>query len=428
MSTSGANDISTFNDLLKTVYEPLIPDIVKTYSIVASMIPFSADKGNPGRGIEFPLLPTLDHSVHFNVDGSAFQLTDPGALPLPSVRATVQSAIMMGRMSISYALLKRANSEDTTFDRDLKDLLNLALKSLVRNVELNLINGQQGLGTSSSASFSGTEGSVVLTLATWASGIWVGMEGAYMDMWSSAAIGATKRNTNAAIIVTRVDQLTRTVYFSCNSSDASSLGSGGVLYRRGSRTSAAYLEPAGIDKIFSNTGILFGIDANQYQIWKGNTIDVGSQALTMGALQRGIVQATTIGGLESDCVVLLSPKTWATVLDDLSALRSFDSSYKSQEVSVGSSSIVFHSMNGKMEFVSHPYVKESVAYAFPKSVLRRCGTSEPIFWKGASGKGDYLKELPDNAGYEVRTFTDQGLYVTHPARCVIFTGIVNPDL
>jgi hypothetical protein len=179
---------------------------------------------------------------------------------------------------------------------------------------------------------------------------------------------------------------------------------------------------AGMHKILTNTGTLFNISAATYNLWKGNTATVSGQ-LTMGKLLSAISKAV-VRGLNEKVVVCVNPKTWANLASDLAALRRFDGSYDKKKGENGVESISYVGQNGEIEIISHSLVKAGQAFVFPPKRAKRIGAQE-ISFKTPGREDEIFLHLPSNAGFELRVYSDQALFIEAPARCVYIDGFTN---
>lgn len=417
-----AQGVGLFSEAYANGLIQLPPKTAKLYN----MIPFEAKERQPGSLYHQPVIVTRENGTIFNSDGSAFTLTDPGPQAAVYADAQIRGTEICHPSRISYGAISRAVGGVKQFVDSTKAFVVSNSHAMAFALELSLLYGQTSIGATSSVTASGTTGTLVFTAATWAPGIWVGSEGRYLDVYQLMS-SSTPTNSTAAVIVSSVTFSTRTVNFTCNSSDAAALDAltTAFVFRRGCKTGAtSYNEFAGLDAILTTTtGNLFNV-STAYSLWQATSYDCGSASLTMQKIQMGLTGAIN-RGLEDDVVFVCSPATWADVMSDLAALRMFDSSYASARVESGSENIKLHSQNGVIEFVSHILCKEGEAFAFPKSAAKRIGSTEPTYRTPGVSDQQLLLQLPQNAGWEFRSYTDQALFINMPATCVKFTGIVN---
>ncbi|HEY3484667.1 MAG TPA: hypothetical protein VGK49_04745, partial [Ilumatobacteraceae bacterium] len=186
---------------------------------------------------------------------------------------------------------------------------------------------------------------------------------------------------------------------------------------------------AGLDKILTHTsGTLFNISATTYKKWAGTTYDVGTAALTfMKVIKAAISPATQCPYMAEPLKVYCSPATWTDLNNNHAALRRYTESTKGG-VDLGTKKITYYSNAGSsIEIVSHPMVKQGEAFMGFVSQAVRGGITDPSFNLGKdTGQAErFLRELPDSAGFEIRIYWDQFLFLKKPKSWVKLTNIVN---
>jgi hypothetical protein len=199
----------------------------------------------------------------------------------------------------------------------------------------------------------------------------------------------------------------------------------GVINFYGARlTGNVYKEGAGLDRIITNTGVLFGIDAAVYDLWKGNVYNVAGN-LTQASLDLALAAAVD-KGLQEDVNVYVSPKTWTFLNKELAALRMFDSSYKSTEGENGYNRITYKSQAGTQTIIAHPFVKRSEAFVVPPSHAIRVGAKEAGFTNlDRSARTPVFTQKDQSYAYYTNVSSNQALLIDSPAKCVKLTGITN---
>ena len=181
---------------------------------------------------------------------------------------------------------------------------------------------------------------------------------------------------------------------------------------------------SGIDKIVTNTGSLFNIDASVYGLWRGNTYDAGAAPLTMTKLGNACVKALVKGG-RGKVTAYVSPWAWSDINNDTAGLRRFVDSTRS-EVELGTQRLKFYGPSGEITLTAHINVKAGEAFVLQTDRWERVGSSEPVFgYPDGSGDRKFLNMLPNNNGYEFRCLWDQAMLCRAPARQVKITNITN---
>lgn len=400
----------------------MIPDGVK----LLKLVPYVEAAKEIGNLYHQPV--QLSHE-----QGITYAAADSGAFSLENAVAAIfkdaqlAGAQMLIRSQMSYEAAARASNDKKAFVKATSLMVQNMVNSMAKRLEISMLYGRTNIGKLSATSGSGGSRTFTLSDASWASGIWAGAENMPLDCVSVAVPTSSgdKINTNAQLQVTSVDLVAKQVSVSGNSTDLtaidSAISTGAYFIPRGSLLNDVF----GLDRIVTNTGTLYNIDAATYALWKGNIYSAGSAALSFQKILNGVALAVE-RGLDQDVVCMISPKTWANISSDQAALRMYDDSYKSSKLENGASEYAFHGQNGKIDIVSSIYVKEGEAFVFPPKRLKRIGAMNISFkMPGRQQQEDFFLELNNSAGYELRAYTDQTLFSDSPARLVKITNIVN---
>lgn len=409
--------------LFKEVYGDEIINLIPESAKLVKMVKFvERDKENGGFYNQ-PVIVSNEQGVTYNI------LTTNGFTLKTAVAMTMQNAQVMGaemvlRSVMSYDAAARASSGGKkAFVKGTELLVENMLESISKRLEIAMIHGQVGLGKLSSASAAtATTTTVTITAATFAPGIWSGSENAELEIWNgNTQVGSGK------FTVTSVDLDARTLLLTSSSGDATALvalsGTAVDLFFEGAKVGSSFNEMAGLVKIITNTGTLFGVSAASYALWKGNSVAVTGQ-LTMAKLQSAISKAVA-RGLDEKVVVLVNPDTWANLASDLAALRKFDGSYSPKKGENGFESISFYGQNGEIEIISHNLCKAGEAVVVPPKRLKRIGSTDVTFKSPGMEGEDLFLQVPNTAAYELRCYTGQALFLETPARAVYISGITN---
>lgn len=420
---AAVNDLSQLNGLFKTVYADKILDLVPDFAILQKRVEFSPADKELGALYAQPVELTQEAGFTFLGESDALIDSDLNAAIAGQMKqAEVKGSQLLLRSQISYLALSRAASKgQRAFQRASAVKVEGMNNATRKRLEIAMLYGQSGLGTLSVDPGTGTTSyTLTFTDATWCPAIWVGSEGAAIDVFSSAL--TTRRNT-AACYVTAVDVDNKQITVSATSTQLDTADAGDVVYWRGAKhaTSATtFYEMAGLNKIITNTSSLFGIDASIYSLWKGTTVSsVGEPS--HAKIQAGVSKAVNKGLMEK-ALVLVSPRMWGVLNTDQSALRAFDSSYKASKSENGSEGLVFHSTNGQIEVVSHPFVKEGDAFIVPEDALKRIGSVDLSFGVGGMDE-EFFTLVPSRAAVEMQCMADQAIFLERPGHACKLTGI-----
>ncbi len=334
---------------------------------------------------------------------------------------------MLIRSQMSYEAAARASNDRKAFVKATSLMVQNMVNAMAKRLEISCLYGRTNIGQIASQTGAGAARVYTLSTASWASGIWAGAENMPLDVVSVAVPTSSgdKLNTTAQLVVTAVNLTARTVSVSGNAGDLTAIdaaiATGAYLIPLGSLLNDVF----GLDRIITNSGTLYNIDAAVYALWRGNQFDAQNAALSFQKILSAVALPVE-RGLDQDVVCMLSPKTWANISSDQAALRMYDDSYKSSKLENGASEYSFNGQNGKIDIVSSIYVKEGEAFIFPPKRLKRIGAMNISFkMPGRQQQEDFFLELTSSAGYELRAYTDQTLFSDSPARLCKVTNIVN---
>lgn len=406
---AGENTIASLNGLFKEVYADKLENLIPEGTKFMQRIPFSGRKKELGSLYHQPVVLGLEHGITYaGPNEDAFALDD--AINGVIRDASVQGSQMMLRSRLGIAAASRAaGGEPKAFENATKFLVRNMLRSMARRVEVGLFYGGVGIGEVSATPAADT---IEIKTSEWAPGIWAGAELMKVDIYSS---GGILRGTAQ---VESVDMDARTVKM--NASLPVGVVATDVLYFKGAKDK----EAAGIHKILTNNGSLFGIDASQYTLWKGNEIALPAPGpLSFASIQDGIARAVE-KGLDSNVLCFVNPRTWSDLLTEQTALRMYDSSYKVSVGEAGHQEIVFYGQNGKVEIVPSIFVKEGYSYILCLEEMLRIGSTDVTFKRPDQGD-TFFRELENAAGYELRAYSDQALLCYAPGKCTIISNIRN---
>lgn len=399
-----ANTTTTLDGNFKAVYGDSIVNLQPDNAILSKMIKFKESE-RIGKSYQVPVILSSEHGCTYLAAGDGVTtLNDSIAATLKN--ATVDGSQIILRGQIDYEAASKAAASKAAFKNGTELMVENLVESASRRLEAMFLYGGTNLGT-----VSGLASQVItVTTATFAAGLWAGMEGAVIDVYQA---GGTVRQ--AGLVISSMDLDARTITVT---GTTTGIVSTDVIFYKGAKGK----ECLGLDAIVTNTGTQFGIDAAAFSLWKASTFAAGSAALTQAKVNSAVQKAVAKGGLNEDVVVLVNPLTWGNLNTDQSALRQYTSADSTAKN--GFEAIEYRGMNGKMSVVAHPMVKEGEAFVFPPKRLKRVGSQELSF-QTPGRAGEIFLHIPDKNAYEMRIYGNQALFCESPAKCVKITGIVN---
>lgn len=410
-----ANTKSSLESAFAYVQEKNLLDLKPNSSIIYDMAPFK-ESGKIGRKYLAPVCLSYELGFTFG-DGSAFAYNADVAAVYGEIEVDPNPVVLKSRLSIEAADRmandKSVVSHVTLRTRQMK-------LSLLKMAELEMLHGRVGLGViSGDPSVNATpepdQATIIFTAASWGPGIFAGLEGAILEVRAS---NGTKRNANGDITLVSVDFDNKTIVVSGDNTDLTALADGDSVYMKGAYSLGQY----GIKYQLDTSGTVFGIDNTVYALWKA-TEETVTGALTMAKILKGIAKARTRGGLDEECVLLVSDVTYENLNANEAALRMLDSSYKSAMAENGVKGIKYHTQSVSVEIIAHPMMKEGEAFLLPKSGLKKIGSTD-ITFKSVSGEGNW-EMLENYHAYQLTGRYSFQVLISEPAKCVLFKGIVN---
>ena len=404
------NTVGTLNGFFKETYadklKELIPDGVK----LLNKIKFMAKDKQPGNLYHQPVILGLEHGVTFAAsDEDAFNLNAPVAGQVKDAQVRGNPVVL--RSLLGYAAASRAAlGGQKAFMDATKFLVANMLRSMAKKLEIEMLYGQIGYGTVSAVA--GTL--ITITPAEWAPGIWAGAEG--MPIEIRDVTGATSRGTST---VYSVDMTAQTITLT---SAIAGVVATDVIWHYGAYGN----EFPGIHRILTiSSGILFNIDVGNYNLFRGNSYDSQSGALSFTKLGQAVARSVE-KGLDGRALALVNPRAWQNMVSDQAALRKYDSSYSSSKAENGMSSILFHSQNGEIEIEPSIYVKQGYAYVLSLEEWFRVGSTDMTFKRPGQGE-EFFRDLENAAAYELRLYSDQAVFCMAPGRNTVIINIVNSN-
>lgn len=400
-----ASTVDTLNGLFKESYASKIRDLVPEGVKLLNMIDFNSSDKAPGNLYHAPVTLGLEHGVTYGgADGNVFLLNSAVASPMRDAQVRGCEMVLVSALSVGAAA--RSVSSKNAFEQATKRLVQIMLKSIHIRLEAQLLYGQVGIGRV--AAISGNE--ITVCSSEWAPGIWSGAKNMQIEIRSQA--GALRGSATVETVAMDTKKITVDVAPAgvTGNTDAEN-SAADVIWFKG----AYNKEFAGLHKMMTNTGTIFNIDASEYELFKSNVVNVGTNFgagaafISFEKIEEAIARAMEKGLTDEKVIAMVCPKHWNKLMTDLAAKRQYDSSYSEKEFKQGAKGIKFYGQNGEIEVVASLFVKEGYAYVFPPAELERIGSTDVTF--EMPGFEDKFFRLMDSAnGYELRLYTDQALF------------------
>lgn len=430
-----AVDTGTLNSLYKVAYAKGIEDLVPVSKKIEEYVPFVPSELMNGKQYEQPVVLSNEAGFTYSLDTqNAYDLND--SIGMFMDMAEVPGADLVLDSTIGYNQAARASHSATSFKSVMSVKLENMLKSSQKRLEIAYLYGNDHIAQAASQQvvIASSMLPIVIDTDEWATGIWSGSENS--NVVFVLASDNTAVDSLRSFKVAKVDVDNKTVYFA-----AGTAGTAGTLTTletaieanalnihfygscSGSAGTFAYAEMAGLKKIITNTGSLFGIDAATYDLWKGNSVTVSGQLTMQKVLSTVAKQCQR--GLDGDAVLFCNPQTWSDLASNLAALRRFDGSYSKKKSSNGSEVLEYVAMNGTISIVPYNIVKEGDCFIIPKDKVIRIGARELGLNDPTKPSDQIFFTIPGKAGVGVRAYTNQAIFVEAPAQAAYISGITN---
>lgn len=386
------------------------------------------DSEKQGEKFVIPVIVAHSHGFTYNTTSTtAFSLNN--SIAMTTQEAEVSATELLLRDAISYRVASRsAKGGKKAFKDGTELVVKNMMESHVKRVEIMYWYGNQadGVMIADSSSNINTTSTLITALSSdWADGIMSGLENAQVQFYSAAG-SLVSSGADSVFNISKVDAVNKQLTVTGTTTGISALDTALSSADQSMFFNGAYGEEAtGIQAILANTGTLFSIDAGTYGLWKANTYACGSAQLTMAKVLKGAAQAYG-RGLQGKARLFCNPLTWANLAADLAALRKYDGSYKRTKGENGVEAICYYAQNGEIEIVGYPIIKPKHAFLLPMKRVRRLGSTDITFNTPGLG-GRIFKQLENNAGFELRNYSDTCIFIDTPAQCVQFTEIVNVE-
>lgn len=423
---AGENTVATLDGNFKVVYGEGPINAIPEVSIVQKKVPFKkADK--IGKSYNFPVILTNEAGVTYLAAAAGVStLNDSIAAQLKEASIDANQIIIRGQMD--YEAAAKAVGSKEAFKNSSELLVMNLQETGSRRLEMAFLYGRSstGLGVAdTSVNASATQTVLTLTAASWAPGIWAGSENAKVNFYKTSDDSLISSSTDAIFEIDAVDFDNRKLTVTGTATgitalDAHLSAGDAYIHWRGAKSA----EPYGLQKIATNTGSLFGIDASVYSLWSGSTYSFGSAAATTAKLLNMASKAVSKGGLMGEADILLSPKTFMNLSGTMTDLRRQNGGQKETEGIAGFETITLMGPNGKLNIVPHPMIKEGECLLVPFKQVRRIGSQE-FSYQTPGRAGELFLHVPDKNAYELRLYCAQAIICLKPAQLVYGNNVVN---
>lgn len=423
------NDQTQLTGLFKQVYAKSVVDAFSFAAPLASKRIKFEEQAATGDYYNQPVDLVLEHSIT-----AAATNTTPTYLAINAgvmQNAQMRGAQLFGRAAVTYEAISRAASAGPkAFESATKRVVKRLGLSHLKRLEMQLLCGQSGIAVGSAISGSSTTRALTVSAETWSAARFAGMVGATLAMTSSAGV-ATAPSTGAvgSFTLTSVDPANRILNITANSSDCTAMDTdwpaGGILYWESNGTKTEFgstTEMAGLSKWANMSGTFANIACGTYDLWNGNIYSTSTGVISFAKLVEAAEMVGAYGAVDKLCAVM-SLKAFSVLNTDIAALRQFDSSYSVEKGTMGVRSITFNTSVGELELIPHPLQCDGKIQIFCPSEALRVGSTDITFIQRGSGGDKLILESSTTPSSEMRTQSNQALFIEQPRHVVEMSGV-----
>ena len=414
---------SAIEPLLKVRYGEYINPLPSQDTIAADA-PFVEKESRDGRSFNFPVYLGLPHGVTFDDTRTAFAL---GSVVAPNwEEATLSGASIMVRDNVAYDDVFATKNGVANgggaggaymgaFDQCTMGLMQSG--ELYREAQLLYGPGPSSTAATNIGVVEANETSsdldpsctLSITRETWAPGLWPNLIGAVIDIYQTD--GSSVRA--AACTVSSVDESQNRVVLTKTGSSVTP-AAGDILLLRSNIDVSCY----GLQAILANTGTLFGISATTYPQWKAASFSAGDQPLDR-RMVLAMASRQLARGQKGGATLYTGGPCIADLIEEAAELHRDNSA--PDTIVHGATGVTYKTPIGPVDVKVHPYMKQGIAMMLPKGKVKRVGSTDLTF---SNGKNEWFyQELADNAGSQLRIYTNQAIIIESPWHAVYVTDI-----
>lgn len=437
------NQQSTLVGLFKEVYGS---DIVEAWSFMAKIakkVKFVSQELQPGNYYNQPVDVLFEQGISAAAAGTTAGASGGPVFFSPTAgmmqNAQLAGAQLIGRSQVSYEAIARSANSKAAFKSATQHIVRRLSQAILKRLEIQLLHGATNIGVvSSAAAETGSSGAyfTVLTItdASWSTGIWAGMVGAYVDLFQSGGTARAANNINTGVTsgttgwcrVSAVDTASKTVTLNYGTS-MTAAANDVLVFANGATTlsTSQANEMLGLDyltNLTASSGTVQNIATGTYDLWRANQYSSSTGVLSFAKLLEAAGLAASYG-LMDELVAVISPRAFEVLNSDVAALRQYDVSYSPAKAENGASKLVFNGQTGSIEVMSHPFQKDGLAHLFCPNEALRVGASDVSFITRQGSEDKLILESSTAAASEMRAYSNQALFISQPRHTVRMAGL-----
>lgn len=412
-----ANDVAQLNGVFKKRYARDVVYAVPDGTILIKEIPF--DEGN-ALGDDWNEPVSLTHENGFTLvaadTANSPSINDP--IAGTTKNANVDSPQIYLQSELNYDAASRALKKgEAAIVRAISHVIRNNTESHRCVQEIQYFHGQLDWGVVESA-VSGASGTVTITKATWAPGIWAGREGMLIDILDSTLAN----EIDADMTITAVNFATRTITFD---NVATTVIAGHRLFMKDAAiagTAPTFREPVGIHAALTASASVYGINPATYTLWDSGLVAAGSNPLDFDHSTEAVARVAEKGGMGT-LDQFVNPHSFNDLIGDQAALRSYDEDGSTSMYRTGARAIRFYTGNGEVRVRPSIYVKRGFSYVINARRWKRKGAQDFSFSSPFSTEAFHVYE--SKGGAFARSFSSTTPFCNALGQQCLISGIVD---
>jgi hypothetical protein len=405
---------------------------------IASLTPLVPPTQQEGDSFVFGVQTSYEHGQTSNTDGSGFTLNSPIGQRIQ--QALIRGASLVMNIDLPTPLMFKAQrANDGPGGGSFLSGMEMALKGgaggleLYRDLALSYGPGPNAALASNIGTVETTAGGTLNTVqqvrllrASFIPGLWPVMVNALVDIYQ--ADGTTLRESGVTVIAYPVEGSTRV--------SMQKVGSGATptatdqIVPTGWRTTSCF----GMEAIFTNLGIMFGIDASITPFWKCQTVAVGGP-LSYDKIQEVGVKSSLAGNMNGGKLLVCVNAIASLATETKNNPQFVEGSIGSgglEEKTQGAQRFKYRTPCGVIEVIPHQQGKQGqgffLANMTPSEInFKRVGTADITLDIPGDNSGSPLVKDPNRAAQLLRYYSYQAPIFPMPRRNVLLTGIASPS-
>jgi len=197
---ASTNTKTSLDTMFKYKVAKEVNKLVPSSAIIQKIVPALSEAEKTGRKFLWPVALTLENGVTYG-DDTAFTYNDDVAAVYEEIEIDSTPVILKSRVALSAA--NRMANSSSSFITSMSLRAGNMKESLMKRAEIECLYGKSGIGIISSVSDSAGVNTLVITDASFAPGIFGGLEGSLLEV--RVISGGAKLNSNADLVLTSVD-------------------------------------------------------------------------------------------------------------------------------------------------------------------------------------------------------------------------------